>query len=102
MRKRPPSARQARRGARRHDFEVRAASRGIHGAPKVFQELRKAGVRTSASAWRASCAKRLGWTTRGCARRNAGRAATCAAPDLVKRLQRGTGRTGCGSRASPA
>ena len=27
--------------------EAREASRGIYGAPKVFQELKKAGVRTS-------------------------------------------------------
>ncbi len=71
--------------------EVRAASRGIYGAPEVFQELGKAGVRTShkrvARIMRES--GRAG-TTRGCARRPEGGAKQaapqpCAAPDLVRR-----------------
>ena len=71
--------------------EVRAASRGIYGAPKVFQELRKAGVRTSRKRV-ARIMRESGWagTTRGCARRPKGGAKQaapqpCAAPDLVKR-----------------
>lgn len=71
--------------------EVRAASRGIYGAPKVFQELGKAGVRTSRKRV-ARIMRESGWagTTRGCARRPKGGARQaapqpCAAPDLVKR-----------------
>ena len=71
--------------------EVRAASRGIYGAPKVFQELRKAGVRTSRKRV-ARIMRESGWagTTRGCARRPKGGAKQaapqpCAAPDLVRR-----------------
>ncbi len=71
--------------------EARAASRGIYGAPKVFQELGKAGVRTSRKR-AARIMRESGWagTTRGCARRPKGGAKQaapqpCAAPDLVKR-----------------
>ena len=71
--------------------EVRAASRGIYGIPKVFQELRKAGVRTSRKRV-ARIMRESGWagTTRGCARRPKGEAKQeapqpCAAPDLVRR-----------------
>ena len=47
-RKRPPSAHDGRDGELAAMVsEARAASRGIYGAPKVFQELKKAGVRTS-------------------------------------------------------
>ncbi|MBM6784572.1 IS3 family transposase [Enorma massiliensis] len=71
--------------------EVRAASRGIYGAPKAFQELRKAGARTSRKR-AARIMRESGWagTTRGCARRPKGGAKQvapqpCAAPDPVKR-----------------
>ena len=71
--------------------EVRAASRGIYGAPKVFQELKKAGVRTSRKRV-ARIMRDNGWagTTRGCAKRPKGEAKQaapqpCAAPDLVRR-----------------
>lgn len=47
-RKRPPGAHDRRDGELAAMIsEVRAASRGVYGAPKVFQELGKAGVRTS-------------------------------------------------------
>ncbi|MBM6869007.1 IS3 family transposase, partial [Collinsella tanakaei] len=71
--------------------EVRAASRGIYGAPKVLRELRKAGVRTSrkrvARIMRES--GRAG-TTRGCAKRPKGEVKQaapqpCSAPDPVRR-----------------
>lgn len=71
--------------------EVREASRGIYGAPKVFQELKKAGVRTSRKRV-ARIMRDNGWagTTRGCAKRPKGEAKQaapqpCAAPDLVRR-----------------
>lgn len=91
-RKRPPSAHGRRDGELAAMIsEVRAASRGIYGAPKVFQELRKAGVRTSRKRV-ARIMRESGWagTTRGCARRPKGGARQaapqpCAAPDLVKR-----------------
>ena len=91
-RKRPPSARDRRDGELAAMIsEVRAASRGIYGAPKVFQELGKAGVRTSRER-AARIMRESGWagTTRGCARRPRGGAKQaapqpCAAPDLVKR-----------------
>ena len=45
-RKRPPSAHDLRDGELAAMIsEARAASRGIYGAPKVFQELGKAGAR---------------------------------------------------------
>ena len=91
-RKRPPSAHDRRDGELAAMIsEVRAASRGIYGAPKVFQELRKAGARTSRKRV-ARIMRESGWagTTRGCARRPKGGAKQaapqpCAAPDLVKR-----------------
>lgn len=71
--------------------EVREASRGIYGAPKAFQELRKAGVRTSRKRV-ARIMRDNGWAgaTRGCAKRPKGEAKQaapqpCAAPDLVRR-----------------
>ncbi|MBM6869008.1 IS3 family transposase, partial [Collinsella tanakaei] len=71
--------------------EVRAASRGIYGAPKVFQELKKAGVRTSRKRV-ARIMRDNGWagTTRGCAKRPKGEVKQaapqpCSAPDLVRR-----------------
>ena len=71
--------------------EARAASRGIYGAPKVFQELGKAGARTSRKRV-ARIMRERGWagTTRGRARRPKGEAKQaapqpCAAPDLVRR-----------------
>lgn len=91
-RRRPPSAHDRRDGELAAMIsEVRAASRGVYGAPKVFQELRKAGVRTSRKRV-ARIMRENGWvgTTRGCARRPKGerkQAAPqpCAAPDLVGR-----------------
>ncbi|WP_147569754.1 IS3 family transposase, partial [Collinsella ihumii] len=70
-RKRPPSAHDLRDGELAAMIsEVREAGRGIYGAPKVFQELGKAGVRTSRKRV-ARIMRESGWagTTRGCARR---------------------------------
>ncbi|BAK44725.1 IS3 family transposase [Eggerthella sp. YY7918] len=71
--------------------EIHSASRGIYGAPKVFQELKRAGVRTSRKRV-ARIMRDNGWagTTRGCAKRPKGEAKQaapqpCAAPDLVGR-----------------
>ncbi|MBM6757054.1 IS3 family transposase, partial [Collinsella tanakaei] len=71
--------------------EIYTASRGIHGAPKVLQELKRAGVRTSRKRV-ARIMRESGWagTTRGCAKRPKGGARQaapqpCAAPDLVRR-----------------
>lgn len=47
-RRRPPGARDGRdAGLSAKVSEAYAASRGAYGAPKVFAELRRAGVRTS-------------------------------------------------------
>ena len=91
-RRRPPSAhglRDAELAAR--IAEVYGASRGIYGAPKVFAELRRAGVRTSRKRV-ARIMRDNGWagTTRGCARRPKGDRKPAspqpnAAPDLVRR-----------------
>ena len=71
--------------------EVRAASRGVYGAPKVFAELKRAGVRTSRKRV-ARIMRENGWvgTTRGCAKRPKGGPKQAApqanaAPDLVRR-----------------
>ena len=59
--------------------EVRAASRGIYGAPKVFVELKKAGIRTSRKrVARIMCENGWAGTTRGCARRPKGEAKPAA------------------------
>lgn len=71
--------------------EVRAASRGVYGAPEAFQEPRRAGVRTSRK--RAARIMREGGragTARGRARRPEGGAKQAApqpraAPDLARR-----------------
>ena len=71
--------------------EVRAASRGVYGAPKVLQELGKAGARTSRErAARIMRENGRAGTARGCARRPKGGAKQaapqpCAAPDPVRR-----------------
>lgn len=71
--------------------EVHSASRGVYGAPKVFAELRKAGVRTSRKrVARIMAENGLAGTTRGCARRPKGAAKPAApqagaASDLVRR-----------------
>lgn len=89
---RPPGAR-GRRDAEPSAkiSEICAASRGVYGAPKVFAELGRAGVRTPrkrvARLMRES--GRAG-TTRGCARRPKGERKAAApqasaAPDLVRR-----------------
>ena len=70
-RRRPPGAR-GRRDAElsAKTSEVCAASRGVHGAPKVFAELRRAGVRTPRKrAARLMRENGRAGTTRGCARR---------------------------------
>ena len=89
---RPPGAR-GRRDAElpAKISEICAASRGVYGAPKVFAELRRAGVRTS----RKRVARLMrengrAGTTRGCARRPKGERKAAApqasaAPDLVRR-----------------
>ena len=79
-RKRPPSAHGRRDGELAAMIpEVRAASRGVYGAPKVLQELRKAGGRTSRER-AARIMRENGWagTTRGCARRQKGGAKQAA------------------------
>lgn len=89
---RPPGAR-GRRDAElpAKISEICAASRGVDGAPKVFAELGRAGVRTSRKrAARLMRESGRAGTTRGCARRPKGerRAAAPqanAAPDLVRR-----------------
>ena len=91
-RRRPPSARDRRDAELSAKIsEIYAASRGVYGAPKVFAELRRAGVRTSRKRV-ARLMRENGWagTTRGCARRPKGerRAAAPqanAAPDPVRR-----------------
>lgn len=91
-RKRPPSAHDLRDAELAAAIsEIYTASRGIYGVPKVFQELKKAGVRTSRKRV-ARIMRDNGWagTTRGCAKRPKGEARQaapqpCAAPDLVRR-----------------
>ncbi|WP_276866817.1 IS3 family transposase [Enorma massiliensis] len=90
--RRPPGAR-GRRGAElpAKISEVCAAGRGVHGAPKVFAELGRAGVRTP----RKRVARLMrengrAGTARGCARRPKGERKAAApqadaAPDLVRR-----------------
>lgn len=91
-RRRPPGAR-GRRDAELSAkiSEIYAASRGVYGAPKVFAELRRAGVRTPRKRV-ARLMRENGWTgtTRGCARRPKGERKAAApqanaAPDLVRR-----------------
>lgn len=71
--------------------EIHSASRGVYGAPKVFAEIRKAGVRTSRKrVARIMTENGLAGTTRGCARRPKGAVKPAApqagaAPDLVGR-----------------
>ena len=91
-RRRPPSARDRRdAGLSAKISGICAASRGVYGAPKVFAELRRAGVRTSRKrAARLMRENGRAGATRGCARRPKGerRAAAPqadAAPDLVRR-----------------
>ena len=70
-RKRPPSARE-RRDAELASMiaEVHEASRGVYGAPKVFAELRRRGVRTSRKrVARIMRENGRAGTTRGCAKR---------------------------------
>ena len=91
-RKRPPSARALRDAELAARVgEIRAASRGVYGAPKVFAELKRAGVRTSRKRV-ARIMRENGWvgTTRGCAKRPKGAAKQAApqanaVPDLVRR-----------------
>ena len=70
---------------------IHSASGGVYGAPKVFAEIRKAGVRTSRKrAARIMTENGLAGTTRGCARRPKGAVKPAApqagaAPDLVGR-----------------
>ena len=89
---RPPGA----RGRRDAELpakipEICAASRGVHGAPKVFAELGRAGVRTPRErAARLMREDGRAGTTRGCARRPKGERKAAApqasaAPDLVRR-----------------
>lgn len=89
---RPPGAR-GRRDAElpAKISEICAASRGAYGAPKVFAELRRAGVRTSRKrAARPMRENGRAGTTRGCARRPKGERKAAApqanaAPDPVRR-----------------
>lgn len=91
-RKRPPSARE-RRDAELASMiaEVHEASRGVYGAPKVFAELRRRGVRTSRKrVARIMRENGRAGTTRGCAKRPKGEPKQAApqanaAPDLVRR-----------------
>lgn len=89
---RPPGARGRRdAGPSAKISEICAASRGVYGAPKVFAELRRAGVRTSRKrAARLMRENGRAGTTRGCARRPKGERKAAApqanaAPDLVRR-----------------
>ena len=69
-RRRPPSAHDLRDAELAAAISgIYAASRGIYGAPKVFAELRRSGVRTSRKRV-ARIMRDNGWagTTRGCAR----------------------------------
>ena len=97
-RRRPPSARDRRDAELSAKVsEIYAASRGVYGAPKVFAELRRAGVRTSRR--RAARVMRgNGWagTTGGGAGRPRSAAKPAApqanaAPDLVRREFRADG-----------
>ena len=71
--------------------EVHEASRGVYGAPKVFAELRRRGVRTSRKrVARIMRENGRAGTTRGCAKRPKGEPKQAApqanaAPDLVRR-----------------
>ncbi len=80
-RKRPPGARGLRDAELAAKIsEVYGASRGNHGAPKVFAELKRAGERTSRRrVARLMRDNGMVGTTRGCARRPKG-AAKPAAP----------------------
>lgn len=89
---RPPGARGRRdAGLPAKISEICAASRGVYGAPKVFAELRRAGVRTSRKrAARLMRENGRAGTARGCARRPKGERKAAApqasaAPDLVRR-----------------
>lgn len=91
-RRRPPSARDRRDAEPSAKVsEICAASRGVYGAPKVFAELRRAGVRASRKrAARPMREDGRAGTTRGCARRPKGERKAAApqadaAPDLVRR-----------------
>lgn len=91
-RRRPPGARGRRdAGPSAKISEICAASRGVYGAPKVFAELRRAGVRTPRKrAARLMRENGRAGTTRGCARRPKGERKAAApqasaAPDLVRR-----------------
>ena len=91
-RRRPPGARGRRdAGPSAKISEICAASRGVYGAPKVFAELRRAGVRTSRKrAARLMRENGRAGTARGCARRPKGERKAAApqasaAPDLVRR-----------------
>ena len=72
--------------------EVHEASRGVYGAPKVFAELRRRGVRTSRKrVARIMRENGRAGTTRGCAKRPKGEPKQAApqanaAPDLVLSL----------------
>ncbi len=91
-RKRPPGAHDLRDAEPAAKIsEIYGASRGNHGAPKVFAELKRAGERTSRKrAARIMREEGLSGITCGCARRPKGAAKPAApqanaAPDLVKR-----------------
>ncbi len=91
-RKRPPGAHDLRDAEPAAAIsEIYAASRGTYGAPKVFAELRRSGVRASRKrVARIMREEGLSGTTRGCARRPEGGEKPAApqanaAPDLVKR-----------------
>ena len=73
-RKRPPGAHDLRDAELSAKIsEIYAASRGVYGAPKVFAELRRAGVRTSRKrVARLMRDNGMVGTTRGCARRPKG------------------------------
>ena len=96
--RRPPSAHDERDAELSEKISaIYAASRGIYGAPKVFAELRRAGVSTSRKRV-ARIMRENGWagTTRGCAKRPKGAAKPAApqagaAPDPVRREFRADG-----------
>lgn len=97
-RRRPPSARDRRDAEPSAKIsEIYAASRGIHGAPKVFAELGRSGERTSRKR-AARVMRESGWA--GATGGGAGRPRSAAepaalqanaAPDLVRREFRADG-----------
>lgn len=108
-RRRPPSAHDRRDGELAAMIsEVRAASRGVCGPRRCSGSSGRRARAPPASAWRASCARAAGpgrrAAARGARRAGPGRPRRSRAPPPTWRSATSarTGRTGCGSRTSPA